>query len=192
MPDEQMREINPVLARHYLQKGCFDFLRCAMPREAQPVTESGDVRVHDDAFCFAVRDSEDDVGSLAPNTGELDQCVQLVGNPPVILIGNDPASFADGAGFVAEEAGGTDDLFQITQRGRGEVRSSLVTGKQRRGDKVDASIRALGTENRRHEELQRVFVAQSATGIGVGSAEALEQFANKSEFGLGNAHQGRV
>jgi len=185
MPDEQVGEINPVRPGHNPHQGSLDFLGRPLPGEAEPVAEPGDMGVYDNALGLPVGDTQHDVGGLAADAIELNQVGEPVGNATGVLFGDDPAGVADGAGFVAEETGGANELFEFGRGDNGEIGGGPVAGEQGGGDLVDADIGALGAEDGGDEKLEGVVVAEGALGVGVGGAEAGEQ---EADFALGNGH----
>jgi hypothetical protein len=53
VPDEQVREDAPVLARHEPLQVALDLDRVVLPREAEPLREAPHVRIDDDALRVA-------------------------------------------------------------------------------------------------------------------------------------------
>ncbi len=74
----------------------------------------------------------------------------------------------DADGFVVVEAAGADVLLDLFQIRVGPIGGGFVFLEQLRRDHVDPDIRALGRENRRDQQLQRVGEIQRGPGIGVG------------------------
>ena len=140
--------------------------------------------VHDNAFGFAECNAEDDAGGLAATAVELNKFRHRLWDLAGMAFGDSPATVADGLGFVAEEAGRTNQVFEIS--GAGEISGGPVFGEEGRGDFVDAFIGALGAEDGGDEELERIGVVQGAFGIGIGAAQTGENFAGK--FPLGSVH----
>ena len=69
MPDKQVRKPAPVLARHEPDEIALDLHRILLPREAEPLREPADVRVHHDSL-RAAELRRDDVCRLARDTGQ--------------------------------------------------------------------------------------------------------------------------
>jgi len=176
MPDQEVREINPVRRRNNLHQVVFDLFRSGLPGEVEAPAQALDVGIHDNAFGFPVRDTEDDVGGFAAAAGQLDEFGQggrdLAGMP----LGQGPATVADGLGFVAEETGGLDQFFQLARRRGGKVGGGPVSGEEGRGDLVDTFVSALGAEDGGDEELQRGGVVKFAAHVGIGDPQGGDDF----------------
>ncbi len=74
----------------------------------------------------------------------------------------------DADGFVVVEAAGADVLLDLFQIRVGPIGGGFIFPEQLRRDHVDPDIRALGRENRRDQQFQRVGEMQRDSGIGVG------------------------
>jgi hypothetical protein len=82
--------------------------------------------------------------------------------------------------FVAEEAGGADEVFDILLLCGGKRSGVRVFFEERGRHHVDAHVGALRGQNGGNEELERAVVVQLAMGVGVGRAEDAEQLAGAS------------
>ena len=69
MPDQQVRNDPPVLARDDPLEVALDLDRVVLPRQAEPLREPADVRVDDDPLRLAELGG-DDVGRLARDAGK--------------------------------------------------------------------------------------------------------------------------
>ena len=171
-----MREVNPLFGRGDFHQGAFDLFGGGVAGEVEALGEALDVGVDDDAFRFPKGDAEDDAGRLATATGQLDQFRHRGRDLAVVVVGNGPATGADRFGFVMEEAGRFDQVFQLTGRGGGEVGSRPVFGKQGRGDFVHTDVSALGAEDGGDEKLQGICVIQLTANVGISYAKFLDDF----------------
>ena len=128
--------------------------------------------VHDDPFRPAVGDAENDVGRLAADAVELDQFVERVRDFSTVFFDKTLAAVADGPCLVAEEAGAANHGLEFGGRRAGEIDRAAVALKQRRGDEIDAFVRALCAENGGDEQLERVVVVQGTARVGIRGAQA--------------------
>jgi ferredoxin len=189
VPDQQVREINPIFARHDPHESALNLLGRRFPGQSHASREPRDVRVHDQALSFAVGDAQHYVCRLASNAIKLNEFVKSVRNFAVVFLSDCFAAVANRAGLVPEKPGTANQGFQLRRVGIGKIRSGAILLKQSRCHQIDPGISALGAENGRDEELQRIFVVQSAPGIGIASAQATQNFPTTFlHFALGNIH----
>ena len=80
VPDQQVREASPVVARHELHQVALDLHRILLPREAEPLRQPADVRVDDDALRVAAL-GRDDVRRLARDARQPQQRVEVRSAP---------------------------------------------------------------------------------------------------------------
>ena len=147
------------------------------------------MRVHNDAVRNTEGRAEDDVGGFTSDPVELQKFGHRARDMSAVPFGDHSATIANGAGLVAEETCGADERFKFARRRGREIGSGAVLVEQRGRDHVDAFIGALRTENGGDQKLERVVVTQSATEIGVGGAETMEDGAEPgAQFGLGSVH----
>ena len=132
------------------------------------------MRIHDNAFRFAIGDAENDIGRLAADAVELDEFTERVGYFARVFFFDALATIADGPRLVAEETGATNQGFEFRWLRCGEVGGGAITLEKRGGDEVYARVGALGTEDGGDEQLERVIVIQGATGVWVSDAQAAE------------------
>ncbi len=103
-----------------------------------------------------------------------------------MALGDHLCGGADGFRFIAIEAAGVDEFFDIGLLRVGEGGGSGILAEEGGRGFVDAFIRALGGENRGDEQFERVFVDEGAVGIGVGFGEfAIDGTGTFDEIGIG-------
>ena len=127
MLDEQMREHGPVVLRKQRHERLLDLHRVRAGGEAEPVAETRDVRVDDDAVVAPEGIAEDDVRRLASYTGKLHECVHVGWNIAAVTLHERGRHADEALRLVAEEARGPDDLldvFLLCGGERGRVRDS--------------------------------------------------------------------
>src|SRR5213078_333920 len=108
--------------------------------QAEATRQAHDVRVHHEALGFAVSDAEDDISGLAADTVELDEFIERVGYFAAMFLCDAPATVADGARLIAEEAGAANHEFKLHRRCHGEVGGSAIALEKRGGDEVYARV----------------------------------------------------
>jgi len=97
----------------------------------------------------------------------------MAGRHPAVVIFQEGAGGAlDGAGLVAEEAGGVDLLLDLLLLCCSERLDGTKAAEEPGGDLVDPLVGALGGENRGHQKLPHVLVGQGAVGFGVAPVQA--------------------
>ena len=158
VPDQLVREDDPFVLRDHEGQVLFDFLWVFVAGEVQAIRKALDVGVNDDATGDAVGGSEDDIGGFARNAGELQDFFHRTRDFIAVDLNDCFAGAHDGFGFVAEEAGGANFLFQFGGIGGGEVLRRFVFFEQFLGDFVHANVSALRGEDRGNQQLKRVAV----------------------------------
>jgi hypothetical protein len=129
--------------------------------------EAADVGIDDDADVLGEGVAEDDVGGFAADAAEGSELVHGLGDAAGVLFDDVGGGFAEGLGFIAEEAGGLDEFFDVFLGGFGEGLGGGVFFEEGGSDEVDADVGALGGEDGGDEEFDGVFVMEGAMGVGV-------------------------
>jgi len=80
-----------------------------------------DVRVHDYTFVLPEPCSEDDIGSLAGNSGQSEQVLHRVGNVSLVRVHDSSRRPQQRLGLVVEEAGGMDKRLELVRIGFGHA-----------------------------------------------------------------------
>ena len=172
MMDKKVGKHDPFFRREKLHQILLDFIRPFLFREIQTAGQSLYVRVHHDSIGFAVGDTEDNVCGLSRDPGQFQQIVHRVGYFAAVFVRDHPARRLDALGFIAEEAAGVDHGFQFFRSGVGELPGSPVFLEQCRSDGIDHLVRALSGQDRRNQQLKRVFVIQRAFCVRIGSLQS--------------------
>ena len=144
MPDQQVREINPVLLRHDFHKRTFDLLRRADARETHASGKSRDVGVHNYTIGNTEGRAENDIGGLAPDAFELQEFGHRARHLPAMSFGDRPATIANRAGFVAKKTCGMNERLKFTGRAGRKVGGGPIAGENGRSDLINAYVCALG------------------------------------------------
>lgn len=143
MPNELMGKVNPRLFRYRRHQVLLNFLGIVVTREIEAAGYTTHVRINDHSEGQAIGSPQDDVGSLAGDTGKGEDLFHGLRNFTLELIDE----FAAGAhyrfGFIAEKTGGADVLLQLTRTRVGKRFSRRVFFVERRCDLVDALIGTL-------------------------------------------------
>ncbi len=129
------------------------------------------MRINGNGWQFKTR-SPDNIGSLAPDSGQSSQHIHLLGHFAAMVRNERRAALHDIPGLVPEKPGGMDVLLQYFTTGSGKGCRIRILFEQGRRDTVDAFIRALGGKNSSHQKLHRVLVVQGAFSFRVLRPEA--------------------
>ena len=110
--------------------------------------------------------AENQVPRLASDARERDELVNAVGHDTVIAREEIGGAGLDVPRLVVVEAGGPDVLLELLDRHLGEILETGILLKQLLGHHIDAGIGALRTQDRREEQLPRVFTFQKNRRLG--------------------------
>src|SRR2546425_8870021 len=80
VPDDLMREENPLLSRNDLHQVLLDLLWIVVLRQFQSSRDAMDVGVHDQTFGLAEPGAQDDVGGFAGHSWQREQVIHVLGN----------------------------------------------------------------------------------------------------------------
>ena len=189
MPDQQVREIDPIFSRHNFHKRALDRLRRGGARETHAAGKPRDVSINNNTFSNAEGRAENDIGGLAPNAIELKQFSHCTRDAPAVFLSDRSTTIADGARLVPKKTGGADHLLEFAGCTGRKIGRGTVAGEQGRSNLVDPFVGALGAEDCSYQKLKRVVMMQRTAEIGIRSAETSKDNANTSAyFGLGNIH----
>ena len=106
-----------------------------------------------------------------PTPGRATSSASVRGTAPVPLH-KGPATTEDVAGLGPEKPRAPDRLLEILLPGGGEFCGRPPATEQLRGDHVHPLVRALGRENRRHNELEGGVEFQRAARVGIERGQA--------------------
>jgi len=167
VPDQQVREDSPVLARDDALEVALDLYRIVQTRQPQSLRQPADVRVDDDALGLAELGG-DDVRGLARDARQPRQLLERPRNLAVELLDQHLHRPAQRLRLLAEEAGRADVVLQLLDRHREIVLGTLVLAEQRLSDAVHAHVGRLCRQHHRHEQLEIGAEAESDGRIRVG------------------------
>ena len=159
MPDQQVREAPPVLARNEPHQVAFDLDRILLARESEPLREAAHVRVDDDPLRVAEL-RRDDVRGLARGPGQPHQLVDAARHATVELLNQHPHRAAQRPCLLAEETRREDVAFELLLRHREVVLRPRVLLEQLLRHAVHVHVRRLRGEHHRDEQLEVVAELQ--------------------------------
>ena len=180
VPDEEMAPEGPGVLGDLFDEVFFDFDRVFLFGQAEALAQAGDVGVDDHASFDAVGVAEDDVGGFASDTREMGEGFEFAGDLAVMVLNQGLGGGADVFRFVAEEAGGADDFFEVFLARGGHAFGVGEFLEEGGGHQVDAHVGALRGEDGGDEELEGAVVVEFAVGVGVGGAEDTKKLAGAS------------
>ena len=158
----------------------FDFDRISVLGQSEAFAQAGDVGVDHNAGFDAVGVAEDDVGGFASDPGEMGEGFEFAGDFASVVVDEGLGGGADIFRFVAEEAGGTDEVFEVFLARGGHAFGVRVFLEEGGSHQVDAHVGALRGEDGGDEELEGAVVVEFAMGIGVSGAEDAKKLAGVS------------
>ena len=180
MPDEEVAPEGPGVLGDLFDEVFFDFDRVFLLGQTEALAQAGDVGVDDDAGFDAVSVAEDDVGGFASDPGEMGEGFEFAGDFAFVVVDEGLGGGADIFRFVAEEAGGTDEVFEVFLARGGHAFGVRVFLEEGGGHQVDAHVGALRGEDSGDEKLKGPVVVEFAVGVGVGGAEDAKKLAGAS------------
>ena len=180
VPDEEVAPEGPGVLRDLFDEVFFDFDRVFLLGQTEALAQAGDVGVDDDAGFDAVGVAEDDIGGFASDAGEVSEVVEILRNFTVMFPHEGFRGGDEILGFVAEETGGADEVFDVFLFGGSECFGVRVFFEKGGRHHVDAHVGALRGEDGGDEKLEGPLVVEFAMGVGVGGAEDAKKLAGAS------------
>lgn len=156
----------------------FDAIGLLVGAQAEPLRQSPHVCIHADAGdteCITAQD----VRSFAADAGQGEEGVEVVRHAAIEVCDQFGAAGANGASFLAKEAGGAYPRLEFFLRDGGEVARGRKTAEEGWGDFVDLGVGALRGENERDEQVKRRVEVEREAGLRVGAVESRDQFVNR-------------
>ena len=167
MEDQGVARRIPGFAGEQGGKVSLDLRWVVVSGPAQPLRDSLDVGVHDDAFRCSERDAEDDVGRFSADSWQLDEPGQGFRNVACVFR-HDLFREADQmTSLLPKHTDGRDIGLDLARLGFGEARCVWIAREEPRGHLVDGHVRCLGAKDGRTEELEGIPMLQLAVRIGV-------------------------
>ena len=103
----------PGVLRDLFDEVFLDFDRVGVFGQPEAFAQARDVGVDDDAGFDAVGVAEDDIGGFASDPGEMGEGFEFAGDFAFVVVDEGLGGGADIFRFVAEEAGGMDEVFEV-------------------------------------------------------------------------------
>jgi hypothetical protein len=182
VPDQQMREKRPLLARNDFHKVALDFYRIGFYREPEPLGQSRDVRVHSNSDVDAERVPEDHVRGFASYAAEVNQLLHRFWNLAAVLFNERAAARLNIFRFVAIKSGGFDVLLQFGKIRIREILGGTIFFEQIRRDNIHAFVGALSGQDSRDQQFERIRKIQFAMRVGISFAQRGDNFFNTRRF----------
>ena len=120
------------------------------------------------------RIAQNDIGRLAPDSGQRDEIVEIVGDVAAEACHQFSSAVVDRLGFIAIKINLADLKFEFCPRRGRVVAGGAVASEKFRRDFIDQIVARLGGENKRDQELQRVLEVEIELGVGVNLLEPLD------------------
>src|SRR5579863_1090160 len=178
MPDKLVSEQDPLVARNHLHQVLLDLRRIRILSKFETARNPSHVRVHDDAISLVKPTSQYDIRRLARHSGQSEQLFHVVWNATAKLVDDLLCRTHKRLGLIAKESSRTDVGFKLSRRKRCEILDRRILAKQFGRHPIDIHIRRLRRQNRRHHQLPRAFMGQSASNVRIKLVEPLEDLRN--------------
>ena len=144
MVNENVREVDPVRARHDREELLLHLFGRAGIDEAHAVRQPKDVGIDDEPVSDTEGGTHHHVGGLASDSRKAEKLLHRSWHFAFEVVANLRRSSLDRLGFVSKETGRTNELFQLGPVGAGVVARLRESLEQRGRNFVDSRIGALG------------------------------------------------
>ena len=172
VPDEPMTEVSPLAGRNPSLQVGLDFLRRGMTGQTEALRKPRHVRIHDDSNTDIKGIAQNDVGGLAAHPGQFDQFLHRPGDKAAVLLDKRPTCRLDVFRLVAIKADASYGRFEFGGGRLGKIGGGAILFEKVRRDKIDLSIAALGGEDGRDEQFERIGMREFAMRLGVRRMES--------------------
>jgi hypothetical protein len=159
--DQRVGHQRPLLRREDRAQLLFDDYGIVRFRDTDAVGDAQNMTIDGEAR-HAQRVAQDDIGGLAPDTGELDEILHARRDFAVVLLHERARHSGERLRFHPEEAGGLNLGLELRCRRLRQRAGVRISREERRRDLVDALVGALRRQDRRDEQL--VGVAEVKLG----------------------------
>jgi hypothetical protein len=129
------------------------------------------MRIDDNSFNHTKSVMEYNVSSFAGNAGKRGELLHGRGDLAAEIFDELPPHTLEALGFIAEEAGGMNDLFQLLAVGLGVVGGGGKLLVETGGDLVDLLVSGLSREDGGDQELEGRIPVESSGGVGIAFAQ---------------------
>jgi hypothetical protein len=164
VPNELVGKSGPPRPRDELHEIKLDLHRVLMTSEPKTLGNAAHVSVNNNTGSVE-GGSKNDVGGLSSDSGKGDQLVKRPRHLAAKTINEGSAATPETLRLVPEEARGPNVILQFMEGGAGVVPGRTVLVEKALGYLVHPLIRALGGEDCRHQEFQRIGEIQAALGV---------------------------
>ena len=172
-----------MLFRHDRGQIKFDLVRIGVICKAESLRQAHDVGVDADRLP-AEGVAEDDVGGFAPDAGERDKVVQVIGHFAAEARDDFAAAVVNRPGLVAVEVDLTDLLFERRKWRAGVVFRRSISFKQRNGNLIDEIVASLRREDQSDQQFKRIGEIEIELGVGMDFLEPVKNPLYNSDLGF--------
>ncbi len=142
--DHPVRKHDPIIFWHQFFEIFFDLFRCFLLGQAEPLRQTRDVRVDDDARSNPKRISEHDVRCFSRNAAKSEYFIHRPGYFTAINLDQPLAGRLDVFRLIAEKTGRVNLSLQFFLRHVDEIPRAAVLTEECRRDNIYARVSALG------------------------------------------------
>ena len=172
-----MRKDDPALSGNECHEVLFDLFGVLPGGQSQPLRYPPHVSIHHNARYF-IGIADDDIGGFSPDSGKLDQRLQVSRNLAAKLLVQNPASLFDALRLIVEEPGGPDIVFQLFQRRLPIISGCRILFEELDGYLIYPLIGALSGKDGRYQQFKRVIKIERAFGGGIEPVKQTEDPGN--------------
>jgi hypothetical protein len=158
--DHRVRDVDPRAARQQVHQVALDLDRIVLRGEREALRDASDVRVDEDAFGLRRDVCDHDVRRLPRHAGERRELVDRERDLAAEVLDDLSGRADDRLRLLPEEPGGINDLLDVGRVRGGERLGIGVGAEELRRDLVDRFVGALGGQDCRDEQLERLGVVE--------------------------------
>lgn len=156
VPDKEVADKAPFFTRNQDDEILFNPLGGAVFGPAEPANKPLDMGVDDHARGLLKSITENDICRLAAHSGEKREGVNGFGHLSSMIFDERSGAALNVSCFCPKKSGAFYDLFEFGSRDLRVVPCSAAAFEELSGYEIDSYIRALGREDGRHEQFQRI------------------------------------
>lgn len=176
--DEHVVKIQPILFGNKAHQISLDPVRIFLLAQPQSQGKTPDMGVDSNALCLIEGTGENDVSRLPGHTGKSDELFHAVRDIAVEIFHDLLADIDEASRFVPEKACWSDHLLQLFLVGSCQIIDSGIFPEKKGSDLVNLLVRALGGQNRGHQNLEWSLKLKGGAALGIGLAQDPDDFSD--------------
>jgi len=190
MEDQRVSKLDPIVVGEQSAQILLDLLGIVVLSQAEPARETMDMCINHKSRADPKACSEHNIGRFSRDARKRQELLHRARHLAAKSLDEQRARAADILGFRVEEAGGSDDLFELSRAGANHRLGRRHRGEQLRRDLIHALIGALRREDRCDEQLERIAVEQRAVGVAILAEESVGDGCGLTSGSSGRSSEG--